>query len=155
MTSARVRAWEQAARLAGYDPPPRVRPDMLHWLEYVVRGRLPERYSGWVLYDTTCGTWVVRHLLRLVAIVALPVAAIVVWLPADGEIRALTALTSGLCAVLFAGVYTNEAADDRLEKAGFTTAVGVRIRQARAEYGHRLANAARRERAAQRAARRR
>lgn len=154
MSKVAVRAWEEAVRLTGLQPPPRVRPNILLWLKYAGWGRLPERHRGWVLYDTTCSTWVARHFLRLVAIVAVPVAVLAVWLPADGSIRALTAVTTGLCAVMFPGLYVNEATDHRIQQAGFPPAMGPRIREARATHGQRLANEARRERAGQRHTRR-
>lgn len=150
MASTAVLAWEESVRLNGMEPPPRVRPNVLRWLRYVGWGRLPEGNRGWVLYDTTCATWAIRHFARLILLVAVPVAAIAVWLPTDPAIRALTAVTTGLCAIMFAGLYVNEATDHRLFQAGFPPSIGPQIRETRALYGQRLANAARRERAAQR-----
>jgi len=145
-----ARAWEEAVRAEKIEPPPRVRPDPLRWLLYAAWRPLPERYRGWVLYDTTCGTWIVRHFARLVVLVVPPVAALAIWLPTSGGIRALTCLTTGLCAVMFPGLYINEATDHRLRQAGWPPALGPRIRQTRATHGQSFANAARRDRAAQR-----
>lgn len=152
MASTAVLVWEESVRLNGMEPPLRVRPNVLRWLRYVAWGRLPERNRGWVLYDTTCGTWVIRHFARLVLLVAVPVAVIALWLPTEPAIRALTAVTTGLCAVMFAGLFVNEATDHRLWQAGFPPAIGPQIRETRAVHGQRLANAARRERAVQRRA---
>jgi hypothetical protein len=150
MSSTAVLAWEESVRLSGMEPPPRVRPNVLRWLRYVAWGRLPERNRGWVLYDTTCATWAIRHFARLLLLVSVPVAAIAVLLPTEPAIRALTALTTGLCAIMFAGLYINEATDHRLAQAGFPPAIGPQIRETRAIHGQRLANAARRERSLQR-----
>jgi hypothetical protein len=149
MSAVAVRAWEEAVRLEGIDPPARVRPHPLLWLKYAAWGPLSERYRGWVLYDTTCSTWILRHFTRLIVLVAPPVAALAIWLPTSGGIRALTCLTTGLCAVMFPGLYVNEATDHRLQQAGWSPALGPRIRQLRAAHGQSFANAARRERAAQ------
>jgi uncharacterized protein DUF5313 len=40
------------------------RPDPARWLYYQYGGKLPERYREWVLRDATCGTWVLRVLIR-------------------------------------------------------------------------------------------
>src|SRR5581483_10407131 len=106
-----TRAWEAAVRTAGVEPPPVTRPGPLMWARYAVWAPLPERYHGWVLFDTTSRTWLIRHFARLLALAALPVAAIAIWLPAPAGLRALTAATTGLCAILFAGIYVNEATD--------------------------------------------
>lgn len=148
------RMWQDAVRDVGIEPPPRVRPNPLLWLRYVVWLPLPERYRGWVLYDTTCATWMLRHFARLLAAAALPVAAIAIWLPASGNIRALTALVTGLCAVLFPGIYINEATDHRIIQAGWPASVAPRIRELRGVYTQRSGNAARRDSAAARRARR-
>lgn len=132
------------------EPPSRVRPNALLWLKYAGWGRLPDRHRGWVLYDATCSTWVLRHFARLVTLTALPVAAIAIFLPTSGAIRALTAVAVGLCALLFPGIYINEATDHRLAQAGYPPEIGPRIRDTRSAHGQRLANAARRERAVQR-----
>lgn len=150
MASIATLAWEEAVRAEGIDPPARVRPNPLRWLMYAAWLPIGPRYRGWVLYDTTCGTWIPRHLFRLLALAALPLVALAIWLPASGEIRALTAVTTGLCAILFPSMYVNEATDHRLDQAGWPPSIGPRIRQTRATHGQRFANAARRERAAQR-----
>jgi hypothetical protein len=150
MASISVLAWEQALRSEGIVPPKRVRPNPLAWLMYAAWWPIPERHRGWVLYDTTCGTWVLRHLARLLALIAVPMLALAIWLPADGGIRALTCVTTGLCAILFPTLYVNEATDHRLHQAGWPPALGPRIRETRANHGQSFANAARRDRAAQR-----
>src|SRR5687767_11313906 len=47
---------------AGHDTTePIVRPAPHRWLWYALGGRLPARHRGWVLFDTTTGTWGLRH----------------------------------------------------------------------------------------------
>ena len=134
---ASVRAWEEAVRSLGVEPGPRVRPDPLHWLWYALWGPLPEKHRWWVLYDTTCSTWVIRHIARAVAIVALPVTAIALWLPTNGNIRGLTAAVTGLCAVLLVVMWVNEGTEHRLGQAGFPWGIGPQIRERRSHIAQR------------------
>ena len=64
-----ARAWEIAAEALGLPAGPRVRPNPLLWIWYAHWGRLPERHSVWVLYDTTCSTWVLRYFARILTAV--------------------------------------------------------------------------------------
>lgn len=153
MSSVSVRAWEDAVRREGLQPPVRVRPGLFTWLRYAAWFPIPKRHQGWVLYDTTCSTWGQRHLVRILALVAVPTAALALFLPASPAIRALTCVTTGLCAVFFPSLYINEATDHRLYQAGLPASLGPRIRQTRATNGQAFANAARRERAAARRSR--
>jgi hypothetical protein len=119
MRTSALQAWEQAARTCGVEPPPRHRPNPALWLKYAAWGRLPDRHRGWVLFDTTTSTWILRHFARMIVLVAPPLTALALWLPTDGSIRALTCLTTGLCAIMFPTLYVNEATDHRLEQAGW------------------------------------
>src|SRR2546423_1910838 len=62
------------------------RPGPLRWLRYAAGGALPARYNAWVLHDTTCATWVLRHLARAVAVLALPSAALLLFLPGASRV---------------------------------------------------------------------
>ncbi|WP_346278999.1 DUF5313 family protein, partial [Pseudonocardia sp.] len=42
----------------------RRRPGPLRWLWYALGGGLPPLYRRWVLHDTTCETWRLRHFAR-------------------------------------------------------------------------------------------
>lgn len=132
-----ARAWEEAARSLGLDATPRVRPNPLRWLWYCLWGRLPDRHRIWVLYDTTCATWVVRHIGRILVIVAPPVAAIAIFLPGPGELRATTAFVSGACAVLFTAVWANEGTEQRLLQAGWRYGTGPALRERRSTIAQR------------------
>jgi hypothetical protein len=132
-TSERERAWTDAAQSLDIEPAPRRRPDPFRWVRYAFWGSLPERYSTWILYDATCSTWVLRHLLRLITIAVLPIAAVVVFLPGPVYVRVLTAVVAGLGGLLFAAVWVNEATDQRLVRAGWPTTIGPELRRRRSE----------------------
>ena len=72
------------------------RPDPVRWLWYAYGGGLPERFSPWVLHDTTCRTWAARHVLRIVVQIAPFVAAIIVFVPGPLWLRVMC---SGYCPV--------------------------------------------------------
>ena len=48
----------------GRSAEPVVRPAPHRWIWYALGGGLPERNRGWVLHDTTTGTWWLRHIAR-------------------------------------------------------------------------------------------
>jgi hypothetical protein len=130
--SMRTRAWEEAVRSLGIDPAPRVRPNPVQWVWYAFWGRLPDRHRIWVLYDATCATWIFRHVARLLTIAVLPVAAVVLFLPAPAHVRVLTAFVAWAGAFLFTVVWVNEATDHRLVRAGWRWGTGPAVRERRA-----------------------
>jgi hypothetical protein len=150
MTRAGRLAWEEGVRSLGIEPGPIVRPGPLRWLAYAIWRPLPERYRGWVLYDTTCSTWVIRHFLRILAVEALPVAAIAIFLPTSGGLRALTAFVTGATAFFLTAVWVNEGTDHRLIQADWRWGIGPEVRERRAEMAQRLGSLRRRDRAVQR-----
>jgi hypothetical protein len=131
------------------------RPGPLRWLWYAVGGGLPPRYSAWVLHDATCRTWFLRHLLRTVILIAVPVVLVAVFVPAPVGIRVLTAVTCGLCAIMFAVVHSIETTERRVVRAGYVGGTAEAVRGQRAIEAQRAANAARRARRERIAARRR
>jgi hypothetical protein len=131
-------AWEIAAESLDLAAGPRIRPNPLHWFWYALWGPLPPRHQAWVLYDSTCSTWVLRHFARILAAAALPVAAIAIFLPAPGGLRALTAFVAGSCAVLFTATWINEATEHRLVRAGYAWGTGPELRARRDEFAQRL-----------------
>jgi hypothetical protein len=132
MTARRTRAWEEAVRSLGIDHLERKRPSPVLWLWYAFWGPLPARYRGWVLYDATCTTWVLRHFARVLTIAVPPVAAVVLFLPGPLHLRLLTALVAGFGAFLFTVVWVNEATEYRLARAGWSWGIGPEVRQRRA-----------------------
>jgi hypothetical protein len=121
-------AWEIAAESFGLATGPRVRPNPMLWLWYAYWGRLRKRHAMWVLYDLTCASWVVRHVARLLAAVAAPVTLIAIFLPAGGQLRALTAFIAGACALLFTVAWINESTEHRLTQAGYDWRLAVQLR---------------------------
>jgi hypothetical protein len=130
------------------------RPGPLLWLRYAFGGSLPEEYRDWVKHDTTSSTWLLRHLARVLVVIALPEIAILIWLPAGIGLRIMTAVVCGSCAVLLTAILSNDMTERRLHHAGFEWGVGERLRSERAIDAQRLANQRRRERIAARRARR-
>jgi Family of unknown function (DUF5313) len=128
----RTQVWEEAVRSLGIDPAPRPRPNPAQWLWYAFWGPLPDRYRIWVLYDATCSTWIVRHVVRVLTIAVLPVAAVALFLPAPVDVRVPTALVAGAGAFLFTVVWVNEATDTRLVRAGWRWDTGPTVRERRA-----------------------
>ena len=57
------------------------RPGVLRWLWYAMGGGLPARYSPWVLHDTSTRTWAVRHVLRSLVQLAVPIALVLILVP--------------------------------------------------------------------------
>jgi hypothetical protein len=127
----RTQAWEQAVRSLDIEPTPRVRPNPVLWIWYAFWGPLPERYRIWVLYDATCSTWLLRHLARLLAVAAVPVAALALFLPGPAHLRVLTALVAGSGALLFTVVWVFEATEERLARAGWRWGIGQEVRERR------------------------
>jgi Family of unknown function (DUF5313) len=128
----------------------RQRPGPLRWLKYAFGGGLPARYSDWVLYDTTCSTWILRHLARSLVMFALPVVAIAIFLPAPLGLRLLISLTAGGCALMFQVVHTIETTERRVIKAGFPPGTAEATRHQRSVDAQRAANERRRQRNATR-----
>jgi hypothetical protein len=130
-------AWEEAARSLGVEPAPLRRPDPARWVWYAFWGPLPARYALWVLYDATCWTWVPRHLARILTVLALPVAALAIFLPGPARITVSTALVAGFFALLFTAVWINEGLEYRLQRAGWRPGIASVLRERRAELARR------------------
>lgn len=87
----------------------------------------------WVLYDATCVTWVVRHLLRLLLIAVIPVGVVLVAFPGPVPVRVLTAVAAASAGLLFSAVWINEATDLRVARAGWREGLASDLRERRAE----------------------
>jgi hypothetical protein len=130
------------------------RPGVLRWLWYAAGGSLPSRYDAWVLHDTTCRTWLLRHVIRSLLLISVPVAAVVIFLPAPLGLSILTAATAGGSGMMFMLVHTIETTERRAIRAGYPGGTAEATRALRSAESQKQANAARRERAAARAQRR-
>jgi hypothetical protein len=138
VTARSVEAWEIAAESLGLPTGPRVRPNPLQWIWYAFWGPLPRRYAIWVLYDTTCSTWVLRYFARIFTALAAPVTAIALFLPGGADARAWTSVMAGAGALLFTSVWINESTEHRLVRAGFDWGLASPLRSKRNEMASRL-----------------
>lgn len=132
----------------------RRRPEPLRWLWYAIGGSLPVEYAGWVLHDTTARTWVIRHLLRSVLLLAVPVTLVALLLPTSTGVRLLISITAGLCGLMFTVVHTIETTERRLIRAGYPPGTAEATRHQRSVDAQRRANELRRQRNEARRARR-
>jgi hypothetical protein len=128
----------------------RRRPDPFRWLWYAFGGSLPPRYSEWVLHDTTSPTWIVRHVIRSLVLLAAPVAAVLLFLPTGTGLRVLTAVTAGGCGLMFTVVHIIETTERRLIRAGYPPGTAEATRHQRSIDAQRAANERRRQRNAAR-----
>ncbi len=63
------------------DTGPVVRPGPLRWLWYALGGGLPARHRSWVLHDTTTRTWALRHVVRAMVQLAIPITLVLTLVP--------------------------------------------------------------------------
>ena len=107
---------------------PVVRPAPHRWLWYAFGGGLPERTRGWVLHDTTTRTWALRHALRILVQLAIPIALLLAFLPAGWGLR-LACAGGGVALALFYSIaYMPEAVENRVVKAGYPVGTATRYR---------------------------
>ena len=108
---------------------PIVRPAPHRWLWYAMGGSLPARNRGWVLHDTTVRTWWLRHVVRMLVQLAIPIALIMIFLPASWGLRAACA-GGGLALALFYSVaYMPESTENRVVKAGYPVGTATAHRE--------------------------
>jgi hypothetical protein len=110
------------------------RPGVLRWLWYAMGGGLPARHSSWVLHDTSTRTWMVRHLLRSLVQLAVPIALVLILVPGPFWIRGMAALGGVFLALFFSLGYMTETLENRVKRAGYPagSAQAARDRAARA-----------------------
>ncbi|MGY1914666.1 DUF5313 family protein [Blastococcus sp. SYSU DS0973] len=107
---------------------PVVRPAPHRWLWYAFGGGLPERHRGWVLHDTTTGTWWVRHIARMLVQLAVPIALVVTLLPAPLALR-LAVVGGGIfLGLIFSLAYMPETTENRVVKAGYPAGTATALR---------------------------
>jgi hypothetical protein len=110
-------AYPEAER--GAPAEPIVRPAPHRWIWYALGGRLPQRNRGWVLHDTTTGTWWLRHVVRSLVQVAVPIVLVMTLLPAGWGLRAAAAGGGIFLAMIFSLAYITETTENRVVKAGY------------------------------------
>jgi hypothetical protein len=96
-----------------------VRPPLHRWLWYALGGSLPQRHRAWVLHDTTSGTWWLRHVARVFVQMAVPIALVLIVLPAPFGLRAAAAGGGIFLALIYALAYKPEAVENRGVQAGY------------------------------------
>ena len=118
------------------------RPGPVRWWWYAMGGRLSAVYREWVLYDVTCRTWPLRHLLRLL-VQLLPVAAVLlVLIPGPLWVRLMGVIGGSIVGLAYSFVFLYEATEHRACKAGYPHGTAARVRDER-RAGRALAAAAR------------
>lgn len=133
---------------------PSYRPQGFRFLWYALGGSLPERNRTWVLHDTTCRTWLLRHFARTMLIIVPVLVLYLAFLPTSLPIRLLTGLTFSGGLFLFSLVNILVDSDRRAVRAGYPSGLVADLRSTRSNDHHRLANYQRRERIAHRRSRR-
>jgi hypothetical protein len=109
------------------------RPNPAQWLWYAYGGGLPRSLSPWVLEDTTCRTWVLRHLARALVQLTPVVVLCLLVPPVDFGFR-LSAAAGGLViGLLFSAAYMTETTEHRAVKAGWAPGTTAERRDERAE----------------------
>jgi Family of unknown function (DUF5313) len=103
----------------GVPAEPVVRPAPHRWVWYALGGRLPERNRGWVLHDTTTGTWWLRHIARSLVQMSIPIILVMTLLPAGWGLRAAAAGGGVFLAMIYSLAYMNETTENRVVKAGY------------------------------------
>lgn len=108
------------------------RPNPLQWLRYVYTGSVPRRNAAWVLHDATCGTWVLRHAIRYVVLVAPLVIASILFVPAALSLRVEAAMAAACSLLIGYLCFTTESLERRIEKAGYRYGLAGQMREERA-----------------------
>ena len=132
---------------------PVVRPAPHRWVWYALGGRLPDQHRGWVLHDTTAGTWWLRHLARMLVQLAVPILLIAVFLPAPWPLRLACALAGVILALVFSAAYMGETTENRVVKAGYPAGTAQAVRERAALTRQQAESERKRAAAAKRAAR--
>lgn len=138
---------------AARTPDPVVRPAPHRWFWYALGGGLPARHRGWVLHDTTTGTWWARHLLRTMVQLSVPIALVVAFLPASLALRLAVAGGGIFLALIFSLAYMPETTENRVVKAGYPAGTATAARERAGLAGQQAEVERKRAAAARRAAR--
>jgi hypothetical protein len=106
-----------------------VRPSPHRWIWYALGGGLPARNRGWVLHDTTTGTWWLRHIARSLVQMAIPIALVMTLLPAGWGLRAAAAGGGLALALFYSLAYMPETTENRVVKAGYPAGTATAHRE--------------------------
>lgn len=145
---------QQSASLAAVADPPLRRPTLGRFLWYCYGGSLPAENHTWVLHDVTCRSWILRHFVRWTMVIAPLFVLYTALLPAAFGIRLFTGITFSGGIYVMSLVFILIDSDRRAVRAGYAYSLPQKIRTARSVERQRADNHERRERIAQRRARR-
>ena len=81
-----------------------------------------------MLHDTTTGTWWLRHVARVFVQMAVPIALVLIVLPAPFGLRAAAAGGGIFLALIYALAYMPEAVENRVVKAGYPAGTAQAVR---------------------------
>ncbi|RZU32881.1 DUF5313 family protein [Blastococcus saxobsidens] len=132
---------------------PVVRPAAHRWLWYALGGRLPARHRRWVLHDTTTRTWGLRHVARMLVQMAVPIALVMIFLPAPWQLRVAVAGGGIFLGLIYSLAYMPETTENRVVKAGYPAGTATAYRDRAAQLRDDRDRVRRRAAAAKRAAR--
>ncbi len=132
---------------------PVIRPAPHRWVWYAFGGRLPQRNRAWVLHDTTTRTWWLRHIVRMLVQLAVPIALIMTLLPASWGLRAACAGGGLALALFYSLAYMPEITENRVVKAGYPAGTATAHRDSAGQLREQRESERRRAAAAKRAAR--
>ena len=108
------------------------RPGVVRWVGYAVGVRLPERYSEWVVHDSTSKHWRARHVLRS-SVGIVPLCTFWLLLPGPWPLLLSLVVMAALVAYFYSCAYMEESIEHRLARQGFPPGTGRRIRREAAE----------------------
>jgi len=142
-----------AGAASGTGGEPLVRPAPHRWFWYALGGGLPARHRGRVLHDPTTSTWWLRHIARSLVQMSIPIALVMVLLPAPLGLRLAAAGGGILLAMIYSLAYMNETTENRVVKAGYPAGTAQAMRDRVGLDRQRRETERRRTAAAKRAAR--
>src|SRR5690349_18509109 len=90
-----------------------VRPAPHRWLWYALGGALPVLNCTWVLHDTTTGSWWARHIARSLVQMSIPIALVMVLMPAPLGLRLAAAGGGIFLGMIYSLAYMNETTENR------------------------------------------
>jgi hypothetical protein len=146
-------AMNSPAAEPGTPDEPLVRPAPHRWLWYALGGGLPRRNRAWVLHDTTTNTWGLRHVARTLVQMCIPIAVIMVFLPAPWGLRAAVCGAGIFLGFIYSLAYMPETTEHRVVKAGYPAGTATAIREQYSQLRQQAGTQRRRAAAAKRAAR--
>jgi len=106
-----------------------------------------------VLHDTTTSTWWLRHVARSLVQMTIPIALVMVLLPAAWELRAAAAGGGLFLGMIYSLAYMDETTEHRVVKAGYPAGTAKAARDRTEVVRQQGETERKREAAAKRAAR--